>query len=58
MNKKLKIALITGGAVAATGGGGQVTATELRDEEGSYEVEVTRTDGTPCGWRDRRSSTP
>jgi uncharacterized membrane protein YkoI len=27
-------------------GGGQVSATEVRDEEGYYEVEVTRTDGS------------
>ncbi len=27
-------------------GGGQVTATEVRDEEGYYEVEVKTTDGT------------
>ena len=27
-------------------GGGQVTATEVRDEEGYYEVEVQRTDGS------------
>jgi uncharacterized membrane protein YkoI len=27
-------------------GGGQVTATELRDEEGYYEVEVVRDDGS------------
>jgi uncharacterized membrane protein YkoI len=27
-------------------GGGQVTATELRDEEGYYEVEVRRDDGS------------
>ena len=27
-------------------GGGQVTATEIRDEEGYYEVEVTRDDGS------------
>ena len=83
MNRKLKTALIAGGAVAAiagggvgiaaatgvtddgngtpiTGsalqqakaaalkdtGGGQVTATEVRDEEGYYEVEVQRTDGS------------
>ena len=26
-------------------GGGQVSATELRDEEGYYEVEVKKTDG-------------
>jgi uncharacterized membrane protein YkoI len=26
-------------------GGGRVTATEIRDEEGYYEVEVTRPDG-------------
>jgi hypothetical protein len=84
MNRKLKTALIAGGAVAAiagggvgiaaatgavgddgngtpiTGsaldeaskvalqqtGGGQVTATEIRDEEGYYEVEVKKTDGS------------
>ena len=83
MNKKLKVALISGGAIAAiaaggagiaaatgagddgsgtpiTGsalgkakavalqqtGGGQVTATEVRDEEGYYEVEVKTTDGS------------
>ena len=76
MNKRLKVALITGGAIAAiaaatgatddgngtpiTGsalqqakaaalkdtGGGQVTATEIRDEEGYYEVEVKKTDGS------------
>ena len=27
-------------------GGGRVSGTELRDEEGYYEVEVTRTDGS------------
>jgi uncharacterized membrane protein YkoI len=27
-------------------GGGKVTATEVRDEEGYYEVEVTRDDGS------------
>jgi uncharacterized membrane protein YkoI len=27
-------------------GGGHVSATEVRDEEGYYEVEVTRTDGS------------
>jgi uncharacterized protein with LGFP repeats len=27
-------------------GGGQVTGTEVRDEEGYYEVEVTRDDGS------------
>jgi shikimate 5-dehydrogenase len=27
-------------------GGGQVTATEIRDEEGYYEVEVKKTDGS------------
>lgn len=27
-------------------GGGRVTATELNDEEGAYEVEVTRADGS------------
>jgi uncharacterized membrane protein YkoI len=27
-------------------GGGQVTETEIRDEEGYYEVEVTRDDGS------------
>jgi hypothetical protein len=27
-------------------GGGQVTATEVRDEEGYYEVEVKKTDGS------------
>jgi uncharacterized membrane protein YkoI len=27
-------------------GGGQVTATEVRDEEGYYEVEVRRSDGS------------
>jgi uncharacterized membrane protein YkoI len=27
-------------------GGGQVSATEIRDEEGYYEVEVTRSDGS------------
>ena len=27
-------------------GGGQVTATEVRDEEGYYEVEVVRNDGS------------
>ena len=32
-------------ALQATGGG-TVTATELRDEEGYYEVEVTRPDGS------------
>jgi len=32
-------------ALDATGGG-QVTATEVRDEEGYYEVEVVRDDGT------------
>jgi hypothetical protein len=29
-----------------TVGGGRVTATELQDEEGYYEVEVTRDDGS------------
>jgi hypothetical protein len=44
---------ITGGALDKASkvalqqtGGGQVTATEIRDEEGYYEVEVTRTDGS------------
>ena len=83
MNKKLKVALITVGAIAAIGGGGaaiaaatgaaddgngtpitgsaldkaskvalqqtgggQVTATEIRDEEGYYEIEVKKTDGS------------
>jgi len=32
-------------ALAATGGG-QVTGSEVRDEEGYYEVEVTRSDGS------------
>jgi uncharacterized membrane protein YkoI len=32
-------------ALDATGGG-RVTATEVRDEEGYYEVEVTRSDGS------------
>jgi uncharacterized membrane protein YkoI len=32
-------------ALAATGGG-QVTGSEIRDEEGYYEVEVTRSDGS------------
>jgi uncharacterized membrane protein YkoI len=32
-------------ALDATGGG-RVTATEIRDEEGYYEVEVTRSDGS------------
>jgi uncharacterized membrane protein YkoI len=32
-------------ALQATGGG-QVTETEIRDEEGYYEVEVTRADGS------------
>ena len=32
-------------ALEATGGG-QVTGTEVRDEEGYYEVEVTRNDGS------------
>ena len=27
-------------------GGGRVTGTELRDEEGYYEIEVTRDDGS------------
>ena len=27
-------------------GGGRVTATEVRDEEGYYEIEVTRADGS------------
>lgn len=43
---------ITGGALAkasqvalAQTGGGRVTDNEVRDEEGYYEVEVTRTDG-------------
>jgi uncharacterized membrane protein YkoI len=80
MDKKVKVALTTAGAIAALGGGaaiaatagddgagtpitgsalgkakaaalqqtggGQVTATEVRDEEGYYEVEVQRTDGS------------
>jgi uncharacterized membrane protein YkoI len=32
-------------ALDATGGG-RVTATEIRDEEGYYEIEVTRNDGS------------
>ncbi len=83
MDKRLKRALIAGGAIAAIGGGGaavavatgvgddgsgtpitgsalskakaaaleqtgggQVKATEVRDEEGYYEVEVEKTDGS------------
>jgi hypothetical protein len=44
---------ITGPALAAAGaaaiahtGGGRVTATEAGDEDGFYEVEVTRADGS------------
>ena len=44
---------ITGSALARakavaldTTGGGQVTATEVRDEEGYYEVEVRKSDGS------------
>ncbi len=44
---------ITGGALGKAKaaaleqtGGGQVTATEVRDEEGYYEVEVKKTDGS------------
>ena|SRR5829696_1679651 len=33
-------------AALATTGGGQVTGTEVGDEEGAYEVEVTRADGS------------
>jgi hypothetical protein len=33
-------------AALAETGGGRVSATELRDEEGYYEVEVTRDDGS------------
>ena len=33
-------------AALAETGGGRVTATELRDEEGYYEVEVARDDGS------------
>jgi uncharacterized membrane protein YkoI len=81
MNKRVKVTLITAGAIAAIGGGGaaiaaaagddgsgtpitgsalgkakaaalqetgggRVIATEVRDEEGYYEVEVRRTDGS------------
>ena len=44
---------ITGGALdrasavaIAHAGGGRVTGNELQDEEGYYEIEVTRSDGT------------
>jgi hypothetical protein len=44
---------ITGGALERAGsvalehtGGGRVTETEIGDEEGYYEVEVTRADGS------------
>ena len=44
---------ITGGALSKAKaaalqqtGGGQVTATEVRDEEGYYEVEVKKADGS------------
>jgi uncharacterized membrane protein YkoI len=33
-------------AVGAVGGDGKVTGTEVGDEEGYYEVEVTKPDGT------------
>ena len=33
-------------AALAETGGGRVTATELRDEEGYYEIEVARDDGS------------
>jgi uncharacterized membrane protein YkoI len=33
-------------AALAETGGGKVTATEVDDEEGAYEVEVTRADGS------------
>jgi hypothetical protein len=81
MNKRVKVALITAGAIAAVGGGGAaiaaaagddgagapitgaalgkakaaalqqtggglLTGTEVRDEEGYYEVEVQRADGS------------
>ena len=35
-----------GAAALAETGGGRVTDTEAGDEEGAYEVEVTREDGT------------
>ena len=35
---------VTAAALTATGGG-DVTGTEVGDEEGAYEVEVTRADG-------------
>ena len=34
-------------AALAETGGGRVTASEIRDEEGYYEVEVVRDDGSP-----------
>ncbi len=44
---------VTGGALDKAGavalkatGGGRVTDSELQDEEGYYEIEVTRTDGS------------
>ena len=33
-------------AALAHAGGGQVTGSEVRDEEGYYEIEVTRPDGS------------
>lgn len=35
-----------GGAALAHTGGGRVTGTEVGDEEGYYEVEITRDDGS------------
>jgi len=61
MNSRLKGGFVAAAAVAAIAGSalekaksvalqetgrGQVTATEVRDEEGYYEVEVTRSDGS------------
>src|SRR5919204_894835 len=44
-------------ALDATGGG-RVTATEVRDEEGYYEVEVTRNDGSQVDVHLDRSFNP
>ena len=56
---------ITGGALAHAKavaleetGGGQVTGTEVRDEEGYYEVEVTKDDGTQVDVHLDRSFNP
>ena len=93
MNKRVKVTLITAGAIAAIGGGGaaiaaaagddgsgtpitgsalgkakaaalqetgggRVIATEVRDEEGYYEVEVTRNDGSQVDVHLDRSFNP